>query len=166
MYMQMHLRRSLATATAHCALLPLQRRTYAPHTRSHAVTNSCCPSVEPQPLSLKGAHRHTRDSSCGSIGHCPPATIVRPNSPTFRPSGSLALRPFGHRTPRFGWDGPPRRSRSVTARVGDTQGRTERRTRRTRAGAAWLAAARRARRRALAARTSARADERACEEVM
>ena len=108
------------------------------HTRSHAVTNSCCPSVEPQPLSLKGAHRHTRDSSCGSIGHCPPATIVRPNSPTFRPSGSLALRPFGHRTPRFGWDGPPRRSCSVTARVGDTRGRTERRSgERARAQPGW-----------------------------
>ena len=108
------------------------------HTHSHAVTNSCCPSVEPQPLSLKGAHRHTRDSSCGSIGHCPPATIVRPNSPTFRPSGSLALRPFGHWTPRFGWDGPPRRSRSVTARVGDTRGRTERRSgERARAQTGW-----------------------------
>ena len=54
----------------------------------------------------------------------------------------------------------------MTARVGDTQGRTERRMRRTRAGAAWLAAAWQARGHGLAARTSARANERACEKVM
>ena len=108
------------------------------HTHSHAVTNSCCPSVEPHPFRSK-EHTVTRAAlDAGPLATVPRRRSCDPTHPTFRPSGSLALRPFGHRTPRFGWDGPPRRSRSVTARVGDTRGRTERRSgERARAQPGW-----------------------------
>ena len=108
------------------------------HTHSHTVTNSCCPSVEPHPFRSK-EHTVTRAAlDAGPLATVPRRRSCDPTHPTFRPSGSLALRPFGHRTPTFGWNGPPRRSRSVTARVGDTRGRTERRSgERARAQPGW-----------------------------
>ena len=134
------------------------------HTGSHTVANSCCPSVEPHPFRSK-EHTVTRAApDAGPLATAPRRPSCDPTHPTFRPSGSLALRPFGHWTPRFGWDGPPRRSRSVTARVGDTRGRTERLSgERVQAQPGWQQHGGHAD--ALAARTSARADKSACEEV-
>ena len=140
------LKSSLALPRARrCASPSVKENTSGPlaqglrsHTHSHAVTNSCCPSVEPHPFRSK-EHTVTRAAlEAGPLATVPRRRSCDPTHPTFRPSGSLALRPFGHRTPRFGWDGPPRRSRSVTARVGDTRGRTERRSgERARAQPGW-----------------------------
>ena len=68
---------------------------------SHAVTNSCCPSVEPQPLSLDRAQHSKRDTILEYIGHCPP-WLKRPTL-NFSAEGALpTFRPTRH----AGWDGP------------------------------------------------------------
>ena len=159
MYMQMHLRRSLATATAHCALLPLQRRTYAPHTRSHAVTNSCCPSVEPHPFRSK-----EHSTASGAPDEHTLATAVPGSSDPRSSEMREPCRPFGRLAMTDQMDrcsgAPPLHLGWVTRGAGPSGERGER----ARARPGWQRHGGHAN--ALAARTSARADERACDKVM
>ena len=109
-----------------------------PHNTPMLSPTLAAPVLNHNPFRSK-EHTVTRAAlDAGPLATVPRRRSCDPTHPTFRPSGSLALRPFGHRTPRLGWDGPPRRSRSVTARVGDTRGRTERRSgERARAQPGW-----------------------------
>ena len=118
---------STPACIAQCQREHLWRRTYAP-THTHTLSPTLAgPVLNHNPFRSK-EHTVTRVAPvAGPLATAPRRPSCDPTHPTFRPSGSLALRPFGHRTPRFGWDGPPRRSQhSVTARVGDTRGKTER----------------------------------------